>query len=349
MRAAHALGCRCLRRYSSRFSRHDYTLPQLFACLVVREQMRLSYRGAEALLRDGRAWCRAIGMRGKTPDHTTLARAAKAILSGRRMTRMLDLLAEWFMLARKLGTTLAVDSTCHDVHHRSRHYEQRCRHHNVGGRYDGSGNTRRSRSAKRTPKLSVGVDTRSHVILSAHARTGMCSDAPSFDGLLFDAWRRCGGRVKNVLADAGYDSENNHRIARHDMGVRSLIRAGVGRPPTDASKPPAGRYRRRMKWELAGSQKGKLFAQRAQAETVMSMLKRNLGDALRARTPRSRRREHAFKAVVHDLMLLRRRSRGSRRSPPDLIPFMAFSLNMSSNHGSATVAWKLRCFGHGNG
>jgi len=34
---------------------------------------------------------------------------------------------------------------------------------------------------------------------------------------------------------------------------------------------------------------------------------------------------------------------------PDLIPFMAFSLNMSSNHGSATVAWKLHCFSHGNG
>lgn len=289
MRAAHALGCRCLRKYSSKFSRHDYTLPQLFACLVVREQMRLSYRGAEPLLRDGRAWCRAIGMKHKTPDHTTLARAARVILDGRRMTRMLDLLAEWFTLARKLGTTLAVDSTCYDVHHRSRHYEHVCRKNNAGGRYDGSANTRRSSSARRTPKLSLGVDTRSHAILSAHARAGMCSDAPSFDGLLYDAWRRRGGRVKTVLADAGFDSEANHRIARHDMGVRSLIRTGVGRRPLDASKPPAGHYRRRMKWELAGSQKGKAYGQRAQAETVMSMLKRNLGDALRARSPRVRR------------------------------------------------------------
>jgi hypothetical protein len=79
------------------------------------------------------------------------------------------------------------------------------------------------------------------------------------------------------------------------MGVRSLIRTGVGRRPLSNNKPPAGKYRRRMKWELAGSQKGKLFAQRAQAETVMSMLKRNLGDALRARTRRARKSEHAFK------------------------------------------------------
>lgn len=82
MRAAHVLGCRCLRRYSSKFSRHDDTLPQLFACRVEREQMRLSYRGVEALLRDGRGWCRAIGMRrGKTPGYSAHCRAEGEILS----------------------------------------------------------------------------------------------------------------------------------------------------------------------------------------------------------------------------------------------------------------------------
>ncbi len=103
--------------------------------------------------------------------------------------------------------------------------------------------------------------------------------------------------LRTVLADAGFDSEANHRIARQDMGVRSLIKTGVGRVSV-SGKPPAGRYRRRMKWELNGSQQGKPFGQRAQAETVMSMLKRNLGDALRARTPRTRIAEHLFKAVV---------------------------------------------------
>src|SRR5918992_838078 len=321
MRVAHAIGSRCLRKYSSKFSRHEYTLPQLFACLVVREQMRLSYRGAEALLRDGRSWCRGIGMRrGRTPDHATLARAAAAILTGRRVGRMLDLLADWFALDRLLGTTLAVDSTCYDTHHRSRHYERRLRHHGVGGRADGSADARRGASARRTPKLSVGVDTRSHAILSATARAGMGSDAPGFDRLLFDAWRRRGGRVRCVLADAGFDCESNHRIARLDMGVRSLIRAATGRPSA-RGKPHAGRYRRRMARELAGPHKGRPFGQRAQAETVMSMLKRNLGDALRARSPRARRREHAFKAVVHDLMLLQRSSQGSRQSLPGVLTF----------------------------
>lgn len=315
MRAAYHLAKQSLPDYSSKFSRKDFTLPQLFACLAVREQMRLSYRGAEELLRDGRAWCRAIGMKRKTPDHATLHRAAGVLFTGRRLGRALDVLAEWFTLARVLGDTLAIDSTLHDTHHRSRHYERRCRHYATGGKP--AANARRSTSARRTPKLSLGVDTRSHVVLSAAARAGMGSDAPAFDGLLFDAWRRRRGRtLRAALADAGFDSEDNHRIARHDLGVRSLIKAGAGRP-SKTGKPPGGRWRRRMAWELAGSQKGKPFGQRAQAETVMSMLKRNLGDALRARSPRARKAEHLFKAVVHNLMLARLRRARSRQSQCD--------------------------------
>jgi hypothetical protein len=91
------------------------------------------------------------------------------------------------MFERLLGKTLAVDSTCCDTHHRSRHYERRLRHYGIGGRENRSADAKRSRSARRTPKLSIGVDTRSHVILSVRARAGMGSDAPSFDHLPYDA------------------------------------------------------------------------------------------------------------------------------------------------------------------
>ena len=36
------------------FLRKDFTLPQLFACLVVKDHLKRSYRGVEALLRDSR-------------------------------------------------------------------------------------------------------------------------------------------------------------------------------------------------------------------------------------------------------------------------------------------------------
>jgi hypothetical protein len=309
MRVAYQLASLSLPKYSCKFSRHDFTLPQLFACLVVREHQNKSYRGVEALLRDAQHWCRDIGMK-KAPDHNTLCRAFHALNLGRRCRKLLDLLAEWFAVARQSGRTVAIDSSLYDTHHRSRHYEHRCRHY--ASRAKHTANTRRSRSARRTPKLATANDTASHLILSARPRIGMGADYRDFEPLLFDAWRRLPARrPKIVLADAGYDSESNHRFARLDLGVRSLIKAGSGRP---TRKPPATYYRRLMHRQLAGSQKTRPYGQRAQAETVASMMKRNLGDALRARSNRARRHELLLRVITHNVMLARRRSRGSRQS-----------------------------------
>jgi hypothetical protein len=297
MLAAFFLARETLPKYSNKFSRHDFTLPQLFACLVLREHQRKSYRQVEALLRDSPQWCRDIGM-SKVPDHNTLCRAFHALNLGRRQCKLLDRLTQWFSISRQLGSTLAIDSSLYDTHHRSRHYEQRCRHY--ASQHKRTVNQRRSASAKRSPKLGIGVCTRSHLILSARARTGMGSDCPDFEPLLFDAWRRH-PRLKSVLADAGYDSESNHRIARLDMNVRSLIKTGAGRP---SNKPPSGYYRRLMSKRLKGSQRGKKYGQRAQVETVNSMLKRNQGDSLRARSPKARRDEQLLRVLTHNIALL---------------------------------------------
>jgi plasmid stabilization system protein ParE len=58
---------------------------------------------------------------------------------------------------------------------------------------------------------------------------------------------------------------------------------------------------------LAGSQKGKAYGRRSEAETVESMLKRNLGDAPRARTPRARRHELLLKVITRNVMLAKTR------------------------------------------
>ena len=297
MRVAFRLAHGVLPRYFSKFSRHDFTVPQLFACLVVKEHQRKSYREVEALLRDAQHWCRELGMR-KVPDHNTLCRASHALNLTRRAGRLLDRLARWFAVARQLGTAVALDSSLYDPRYRSRHYEQRCRHY--ASTHQRSANARRSRTARLCPKLAVGVCTRSHLILAARARTGFGSDCRDFEPLLFDAWRRH-PRLRTVLADAGYDSEANHEVARHDLRVRSIIKAGVGRP---GRRPPSGYYRRIMSKRLRGSQRGKTYGQRAQAETANSMLKRNLGDALRARSPRARKNEQLLRVLAHNIALL---------------------------------------------
>jgi hypothetical protein len=315
MRAAWHLASQSLPEHSSKFSRKDFTLPQLFACLVVKEQMRRSYRGAEALLRDCENWCRDVGLT-KVPDHNTLCRAAALLLARCNVGRLLDAAARWAAQARILGLSskpLAVDSTYFESRHVSRHYERRCeqtrKRIKAKDAEEGRGRgrkTSRSDTVRSMPKLALGVATACHLALSVWAGTGMGADHPQFEPVVFDAWRRVPHRTFGVAADAGYDSEANHRIGRRDMGLRTLIPPDHGRPPNDPSQPPGGRWRRRMKALLKtrASRRRCGYTQRWQSETVNSMIKRNLGSELSGKTAASRERDMLLKTLTHDLMVL---------------------------------------------
>ncbi len=297
MLVAHHLARGALPAHTSKFSRRDFTLPQLFACLVVKEQQKRSYREAEALLRDAPHWCRALGMR-KVPDHNTLCRAAAVLLRRCRVGKLLDVMARWAATARLLGLgkkPLAGDSSYFEPHHVSRYFEFR----------RGRGGGKRGQRAKinALPKLAVAVDCASHLILAAWCGTGGGGDHPHLEPLLLGAWRRAPRRTFTCVFDAGYDSEANHAIARRDMGLRSIIPPLIGRPG-----PIRGYWRRRMKRLLRTKRSRRAcgYTQRWQSETVNSMIKRNLGSALRGRTPRSRQRDLMLKVLTHNLMIIRR-------------------------------------------
>ena len=102
-----------------------------------------------------------------------------------------------------------------------------------------------------------------------------------------------------ALADAGDDSEPNHRHARERRGVRSVIPAEIGRP---SPKPPTGRWRRRMKMRLDKNYCH--YGQRWQAETGFSMIKRRLASEVGARSYWGQCRELMLLAVVHNLLIL---------------------------------------------
>jgi hypothetical protein len=90
LNAAYALGLAALPAHGSRFSRKDFTRPQLFACLVLREHQRKSYRGVVALLEDCPPWCADIGL-SRVPDAYTLCRAFHDILKPGTVEKMLEL------------------------------------------------------------------------------------------------------------------------------------------------------------------------------------------------------------------------------------------------------------------
>jgi transposase len=109
-----------------------------------------------------------------------------------------------------------------------------------------------------------------------------------------------------LLADAAFDSEENHRLCREDLGMRSTViplnRRNQGR------KWPKTRYRRQMKRRFRrkprGSRYKRVYGQRWQAESAFSRHKRLLDSALRGRSDESRERECYLRVLTHNLMLL---------------------------------------------
>jgi hypothetical protein len=80
-RDALAAGEAALPRYGSRYSRRDYTQPQLFALLALRQLLRTDYRGVVALAAEWGELREALGL-ARVPHYSTLARAAPRLLAG---------------------------------------------------------------------------------------------------------------------------------------------------------------------------------------------------------------------------------------------------------------------------
>jgi len=101
-----------------------------------------------------------------------------------------------------------------------------------------------------------------------------------------------------LIADAGYDGEHNHRLAREELDIRlTAIKLNPRRFP---QREPKGRYRAQMHRRFPKRR----YRHRAQAESVFSRFKRHLGSALTARKDESQDREMQLRVLTHNLMLL---------------------------------------------
>ena len=277
--------------YSHRFSPKKFTLHQLFACLVLKDFYDLTYRGTMGLLTDGDSLAAAIGLT-KIPHWTTLQKAADRLLLSRSFRRLLSVTVERAKRAtiiRGRVRLAAADTSGFESRHTSRYYAQRRKTTGKDGR-------QRRVVYRRYPKLGVTCDAESHFILAARASQGPQPDFGDFEPLVRAAQARVG--LKTIAADAGFDSEANHELARDELGIQSLIPAEHGRP---GLREPAGRYRRQMKRHLRESR----YGQRWQVETVYSMIKRLSGEVVNARTYWRRCRLLLLKTLTHNISILR--------------------------------------------
>ncbi len=103
------------------------------------------------------------------------------------------------------------------------------------------------------------------------------------------------------MAEAGYDSEANHRSCREDLGADSLIPAKKRRSAEVVATTPYRLEMVRRLGEPGEEEARRAYRQRWKAETVMSVAKRRWGEALSARLDDTQRTQALLRGLVYNL------------------------------------------------
>jgi IS5 family transposase len=249
--------------YSHPKSPHKYTQAQLAAALVLKTLLRCDYRGIVEQLELMPAVRRILGLK-QLFHHTTLY-CFQRRLSEDRLQAMLA------AVRRRLGdqkVTVAVDSTGLSTTSASAHFVAR------------SGRRRRG-YVQMTVTATVGTP----MVAAVQARHGPHGDARCLIPALKQTQRN-GTRVREVLADRGYDSFRNHDWCRAH-GIQAWIPPIVRRPDGTIGGRDRARCQRRPP----------RYGKRWHVESVISAIKRTTGSTVAARRPGAQRREAILKAV----------------------------------------------------
>lgn len=284
-KAALVAAQRVLPSYTHRNSPKKFTQHQLFACLVLKNFLKTDYRGVVAHLSDHPALQETLGL-DCVPHFTTLQKASRHLLASEPARRLLGSTIRLHYGRRRRVAASAADSTGLECSAASGYFVRR-RHR--------ASETWKTVVYHRYPKLGVVCDTSCHFILAIGVGRGPRPDVDELVPLVSEALRWM--LLTCLSADAGYDSESNHRFARERCGIRTIIPPKHGRPTT---KPASGHYRRLMqtRFDLPA------YHRRAQVETVMSMIKRRQGAHARGRTYHSQCRDLRLMALTHNVMIL---------------------------------------------
>lgn len=286
-----AAGKEAFSDYSHKFSPKKFTRPQLFACLVLKEFEKKDYRGVCQLLTDCPELRNAIELK-TVPHFTTVQKAGQRLLKLDRVRQLIDITYTRIHPRPKVVQHAAADSSGFDAHHTSRYFVWR-----TSGAKKQKGPKKRT-SYKRFGKLMLVVNTATHAIMAAVPSVGPTPDIDQLEEVLDQVPRSV--TIKRMVLDAGFDSAYNHRLLRDYHGILSVIPPLHGRPAKDPNALPSDKYRRLMKTRF----NVKAYRRRGQIETVISMLKRNLGSALRGRSYWSRCRDLLLRVITHNIMLV---------------------------------------------
>jgi len=275
-----------LPRYRSRFSKHQFTQPQLLAILCLMRYEDWTFREAEVRLSEHHELRLTLGL-GSVPDFTTLYRFLKR-LDNQTIHRAVGETVRRLRGSRRWGrrrARVAVDATGLAQGAVSTFFVRRMHHHG-----------QKPLPWRHWLKWVVVADLDQQFLLSQSARRGPWNDCANLPTMVEAASQQT--RIGVVLADAEFDSERNHTYIRQRLGAQSVIPAKRGKKTWRV---------RGVRAEMRRAFPRKLYRRRALIETVFSSVKRKLSARAPGRSLRMQMRQALLLGLSFNLYRLRHR------------------------------------------
>ncbi len=269
-----------LPRYRTRFSKHQFSQPQLLAILCLMRYEDWTFREAEVRLNEHRELRRALGLH-QVPDHSTMCRFLLR-LPEESIGRALAEAARRFPRRRRRAR-VAIDGTGLSSGAVSTFFVRRMHHHG-----------QKPLPWRHWLKWLVVADLDEQLLLSQTARRGPWNDCASLRPLLDSAHRVA--PIQLVLADAEFDSEKNHTFVRQQLKALSVIPAKRGKKTWRV---------RGVRAHMRRAFPQRLYRRRALVESVFSAAKRKLSARAPGRTLQTQVRQALVLGLAFNLYRLK--------------------------------------------
>jgi len=208
----------------------------------------------------------------KIPHYTTLQKFTDRI----NIMLLGKIVSSFILFTGTRHIFAGIDSTGFKMTHASEYYTSRAK-------------LRRKKHAK----LSIGADVLQQIICNIKVRR-----APTrHDNIDFGPIVTKISKIKPlsvVVADKGYDSEDNHVMVREKLKAFSVIPSRYENVSIWKTK---GKYRKEMKRGYSKI----LYNQRNKDETIVSVIKRLFGEHISSRLIRMQNRELTFRCITYNL------------------------------------------------
>jgi Transposase DDE domain len=263
------LGRKCMSDYGHEFSPQRFTQAQLFACVIMREVLRTTYRGVIERLALMPKLREAIGL-DVLPHYTTLQK-----FSARKdVPKIVDKCLKQLVKSLNLTSSIeaGIDSTGIETTGASAHFVAR------SGR-------KRGRFVKASMIIVCGLLLPAALVLSWGPGPDIVQAVPLA--------QKAAGVIKplTLWGDKGYDSDDWHEFCREGWGVTSYA------PARQCS--PQGLIRGKHRWMMGVRWPG--YGRRWGNETAHSTMKRTTGSSVAGRSSATMLADAAIKVLAYAL------------------------------------------------